>query len=416
MTQLPQHPIITIGLSARGVDDLTSRQLALIVRADVLVGGKRHLAYFPDFAGETLPISSNLEAVLAQLGEHQMAGKRIVVLASGDPLFYGIGKQLIARFPPDKLCFEPAPTATQLAFAALKESWEEATLLSAHTGDLSGVIPRILAATKAAILTNSSTNTADALARALLEAGLPSETPCAVCENLGGRKERIVRTSLAGAASERFAPLNVFVVWPQRSTDPRTEQVHFTSPGLLDDAFASHNQLITKREIRLLTLAELALAPGEVLWDIGAGSGAVGIEAARAQPSARVYALEKRVHLIPIIAENLCRFPAPNYRLLQGMAPQATAQWPDPNAVFIGGSGGRLQAIIEVVKQRLRPRGRLVINLASLETVPIALALLPGARLTHVQINRGLPLLDKTRLQPINPVFMIVWQKDGAPG
>lgn len=438
MTRPLHHPIITIGLSARGASDLTSRQLELITAADVLVGGKRHLAYFPNFAGETLPISGSLETLLRRLGELQTAGKRIVVLASGDPLFYGIGKQLTTHFPPDQLRFEPAPSAIQLAFAALKEPWEEAVLLSAHTGSLHDLIPRILAAPKAAILTNSSTNTPDALARALLAAGLPAETACAVCESLGGEEERLIRASLGEIATGTFAPLNVLVVWPGRCDAPkaisgppqphRPEEIlssprqHHTEvrrtcpqvPGLADEAFVTHNQLITKREIRLLTLAELALAAGEVLWDIGAGSGAVGIEAARAQPLARVYALEKRANLIPIIEENLNRFPAPNYQLHQGTAPEVLAHWPDPNAVFIGGSGGQIQAIIAAVKQRLFPGGRLVINLASLETVPEALALLPGARLSHVQISLGVPLLDKTRLQPVNPVFMIIWQKDGA--
>ncbi len=406
MTSLP--PIYVLGLSARGAADLTPRQLDLIRQADVLIGGQRHLAYFPDAHGEKLPIRGDLDALLAKMAAFRAEGKRLVVLASGDPLFYGIGKRLAANFPAEALHFEPAPTAVQLAFAALKEPWEDAVVLSAHTGELSRLIPRIFAARKVALLTNRSRNTPDAIARALLDAGMSGETPVAVCENLGGAEERIVRTSLAQAARSAFAPLNVMVIWPSSGRKkPLT-------PGLPDEAFATHNQLITKREIRILTLAELALSPGEVCWDIGAGSGSVGIEAARAHPDVQVFAVEKRARLIPIIQENLRRFPCPNYHLLHGVAPEALADWPDPDAVFIGGSGGNMQRILDSVKARLRPGGRLVINLATLESVPPILEALPRARLTHLQISRGVPLQDKTRLQPLNPVMMIVWHKDAT--
>ncbi len=401
----PSPPLIhVLGLSARGAADLSSRQLAMIQSAHVLVGGKRHLAYFPDFSGEKLAITGNLDAVMAKVQSLHAAGKRIVVMASGDPLFYGIGKRLLVVFPADVLHFEPAATALQLAFAALKEPWEDAVLLSAHAGELADIIPRILTATKAAVLTNRTTATPAAIARALLAAGLFGETPAAVCENLGGEDERVVRGRLDEIAAGDFAALNVFVVWPT--------PIPSAPAGLPDEAFATHNGLITKREVRLLTLAELALAPGQTLWDIGAGSGAVGIEAARAHPGLQVYAVEKRDALIPIIQENLRRFPAPHYHLVHGLAPEDIAAWPDPDAVFIGGSGGLMTEIIAFVKDRLRPNGRLVINLATIESVQPVLMLLPGARLAQLQISRGVPLQDKTRLHPLNPIFMIGWQKE----
>jgi len=400
----PPPPITIIGLSARGAADLAPRQLERIAQADVLAGGRRHLAYFPEFTGEKWVIAGKLDALLARLQKEHAAGRRIVVLASGDPLFYGIGKRLTDAFPPEALQFEPAPTAIQLAFAALKESWEDAVILSAHTGEIAPLVPRILAAPKAAILTNRTRNTPDAIARALLDAGLSPNTLAAVCENLGGAEERIVRDDLAGIAAGRFAPLNVFILWPGSSPRPARRA------PLPDDAFATHNHLITKREVRMLVLAELALEAGDTLWDIGAGSGAIGIEAARLHPGVQVYAVEKRAKLLPIIRENLRRFPAPGYHLTHGVAPEALASWPDPDAVFIGGSGGRMDAIIAEVKRRLRPGGRLVINLTTLESVPAVLALLPDARLLHIQISRGVPLQDKTRLQPLNPVFMLVWE------
>jgi precorrin-6Y C5,15-methyltransferase (decarboxylating) len=180
---------------------------------------------------------------------------------------------------------------------------------------------------------------------------------------------------------------------------------------LPDDAFLTTAGQITKREIRLLSLAELALGPGEVMWDIGAGSGAVSLEAARMQPAAVVYAIEKRAEMCEHIRENLRRFPAPNLRLTQGVAPADLAHWSDPHAVFIGGSGGQLEAILATAKSRLHPGGRLVINLATLENLQVARSLLPGAQCYQAQINRSVPILEMTRFEALNPVFVITWKK-----
>ncbi len=393
-------PITIIGMNG-DADSLPAAHRAEISRADVLVGGKRHLAHFGTFSGEKITIAGKMDALAARLKMARRQGVRVVVLASGDPLFYGIGGTLRRYFPPDALRLFPAPTAFQLAFAALGEPWHDAALLSAHARPPETVIPQILAAEKAAILTDK-TNTPAAIAARLLAVGLPADTPCAVCENLGRADERIIRTTLDAARRQTFAPLNVLVVW--NPTPPPAA----IPPGLPDDAFSLWRGQITKREIRLLALAELALQPGEVLWDIGAGSGAVGLEAARAQPSAAVFAVEKRAELCRYIAENQRRFPARNYRWQQGRAPDALADWLDPHAVFIGGSGGKLAEIIVEAKKRLHPRGRLVVNVVALDNLHLARQLLPDARVSQIQIQRGEPILSLMRFKPLNPVFMLV--------
>jgi len=183
-------------------------------------------------------------------------------------------------------------------------------------------------------------------------------------------------------------------------------------PGLPDEAFSTIAGQITKREVRLLSLAELAIRSGDVLWDIGAGSGSVGIEAARACPTARVYAIERRERFVAHMRENLRRFPAPNLRVIHGEAPEACVGLPDPHAIFIGGSGGRLAEIISMAQQRLKPHGRLVLNLVTLDHVHQATALLPDARVVQAQINRGAPIQSLLRLEALNPVFIIAWQKE----
>ncbi len=405
-----RRPILVVGMTDAGAAGLPPALYERIIQATLLVGGQRHLAAFPAYTGERLVIGATVEPALERLKLAWEHGEAAVVLASGDPLWYGVGVSLRRTLPPDALDIIPAPTSAQLAFAALAEPWHDAALLSAHGRSLDAVISGVLHAPKAAILTDQQ-HTPTRIAAALLEAGLPPNTRCAVCEHLGGSAQRVVRTTLRDATEQTFAALNVFVLW----NDDAAPQPA-VPPGLPDEAFSTEAGQITKREVRLLSLAELALQPGETLWDIGAGSGSVGIEAARACPTARVYAIERREQFVAHMKENLQRFPAPNLRVIYGEAPEACADLPDPHAIFVGGSGGRLAEIVSTAQQRLKPHGRLVLNLVTLEHVYQATALLPEARIVQAQINRGAPIQAFLRLEALNPVFMIAWQKEKRHG
>ena len=414
----PSLRILVVGMTGAGRAALPEGLIARILRAELLVGGERHLEAFPTFGGERLSARQELSLVARRLRAALERGERAVVLASGDPLWYGIGASLRRWFAAEELEIVPAPTSYQLAFAALGEPWHDAALLSAHARPLDEVVRGVRQAPKAAILTDNR-HTPAVIARALIEAGLAPTAACAICENLGEIGQRIVRTTLEEAAARTFAPLNVLVVWrdeegqPPDEGAPRTAAPAARAPGLPDAAFSAEAGLITKREVRLLSLAELALGPGEVLWDIGAGSGSVGIEAARAQPAATVYAVERRETRCDHIRENLRRFPAPNLHLVHGEAPAACADLPAPHAIFIGGSGGRLGALLDLACQRLRPGGRLVLNLVTLDRLREARQRLPDARLYQVQISRGAPIQDDLRLEALNPVFVVTWVKEG---
>ncbi len=205
--------LLVIGLSSGGADSLPATLLSRIAGADLLAGGQRQLSYFPDFTGEKFVIAADMEAVAQRLQQALAEGEQAVVLASGDPLCYGIGATLRRYFPADALEIIPAPTAFQLAFAALAEPWAGAALLSAHARPLATVASGVLAAPKAAILTDPQQHTPAVVAEALLTAGLPSDTPCAICENLGSPTQRVVRTTLGRVSEETYAPLNVLVVW-----------------------------------------------------------------------------------------------------------------------------------------------------------------------------------------------------------
>lgn len=184
------------------------------------------------------------------------------------------------------------------------------------------------------------------------------------------------------------------------------------SPGIPDELLSTTGKLLTRREVRLLCLAELALQPGEVFWDLGAGSGSVSIEAARWQPGATVFAVERRAAMCEHIAENLRRFPAPNVRVVTGEAPEVCCDLPSPDAVFVGGSGGYLTGMLALARQRLRPGGRIAVTLVTLENLYTARNCLPDARLVQIQVSVGKPVLGMLRLEAQNPIFLLTWRSE----
>lgn len=401
--------ILVLGVTGAGRESLPAAQLARVLQADLLVGGDRHLGYFPECVGERLSLRQGVDAAARRLRQALIEGQRAVVLASGDPLCYGIASSLRRSFAAEELEIVPAPTAYQLAFAALGEPWHDAALLSAHGRPISEVVRAVCIATKAAILTDDQ-HTPAAIALALLDVGLHRMSPCAICENLGEPEQRIVRTTLADAVGQTFAALNVLVVWNEHAPVPLPSSYPVLSPGMPDSSFSTTGGLLTRREVRLLSLAELALQPGDVFWDLGAGSGAVSIEAAHWQPAVEAYAVERRGLMCEHIRENLRRFPLPNVHLVEGAAPAICAELPDPHAVFIGGSGGQLAEIIALVQRRLHPGGRLVLALVTLENLQTARDCLPDARIVQVQVSVGSPILGMLRLEAHNPVFLLTWR------
>lgn len=410
-TSNPQ-PVLVIGLTGAGPTWLPPALLERVHQADLLVGGRRHLAMFPGAGRERLPLTNNVVEAVERLRLALARGERAVVLASGDPLCYGIGATLRRYLAPDELEIIPAPSAFQLAFAALAEPWHDALLLSAHGRPLEDVVARVRGARKAAVLTDPRTATPNAVARALLDAGLDPATPCAVCENLGAPDQRVVRGTLETVAAGEFGPLNVFVVWPGVDGAPPLRRQRRPLP---DEAFVTVGGQITKREVRTLAVALLDLQPGEVMWDIGAGSGAVSIETAFRHPDVAVYAVERRPDMVACARQNLARFPAPNVRLVAGEAPDACADWPDPDAVFVGGTGGRLDEILAWACDRLRPFGRLVVHLIAVEHLARARRLLPDAEIIQVAVSRGTPIGENLRFQALNPVFVVTWRKSPPP-
>ena len=403
--------VYLIGMGARGREGLSLEALKRLEEAEVLVGGRRHLAHFRHHPGEKVPLQGPLEAVLEGVAERVRQGKRVAFLASGDPLFFGIGKRVLERFPEAHIY--PAPTAFQEAFARLRLPWDHARLFSLHGRPLGGVLLEIALCPLSVVYTDPE-HTPARVAEALLAMGA-GPFRAHVAEKLGEPEERVRSfASLEEVARETFLDPNVLILEAQGPLPPRL--------GFFpDEAFEQRmpkKGLITKREVRLLALGLLGLPPDGVLWDVGAGTGSVGLEAARLAPWGEVYAVEKNPESWPHIEENARRFGALNLVLVKGEAPEALAGLPAPHAVFVGGSGGELEAILQVSLKALRPGGRLVVAAITLENLLTAYAFLQGSGLPlegiQVQASRVVPLARYHRLEAQNPITLLAVRKEGA--
>jgi precorrin-6Y C5,15-methyltransferase (decarboxylating) len=417
-----------IGVLDNGVDGLTPTALAQVRKADLIIGGARSLALLAAEmtpGAHTLDLTGQLAAVPGWVREAQAQGLQVVILATGDPLCHGIAGFLQGRLGGLHCEVMPNCSTVQLACARLGMAWQDLRIVSVHQRDTDewhegagpehGLYPVLRALElhdRIAILT-SPENTPGRIARMLIAEGLGEDLHLAVAERLRREDERIVSDlGLAEAAQTRFADPNLMLLW--RET-PRERPVLF---GLADETFLQKRRdrgLITKREVRALALARMQLRRDSCVWDIGAGSGSVGLEAARLCNEGQVLAIEKDTDDCEIAASNRRRLGLTNYRLTHGKAPAGLDAWPDPDAVFIGGSGGEIEGLIREVLHRLRPGGVLVMNLVTLEHLARAIAVLDAQHAdwdcTQLQAARSQPVLDMHRLAAENPVWVLCARK-----
>ncbi len=400
--------IYVIGAGVEGQEGFSGRALDLVGKAQILMGGERQLDLFPDFPGEKVVIGANLGEVVERLARRE---GRVVVLASGDPLFFGIGRYLLRNLPEEEFEFVPNVSSVQYAFAKIREPWDDAVFVSAHGRGLKGAVDRIVANDKAAVLTDE-VNTPKAIAAELIKRGRDGYAAW-LCENLGTPEERILSTDVKGLLENEAAPLNVLILIKEYETEG---EEYVPTLGIPDEEFATAKKLITKEEIRVVTLAKLKLRHDMTLWDLGAGSGSVSIEADHLLPNGRVFAVERNPQCVEFIKENLNRFNSRHVTLVEGEAPECLETLPDPDRVFIGGSGGNLWDILQAVDGRLSSEGRIVINAVTLDTLTAATEFLENAgyqiEVTTVNIARTRPLTDYRMFEAYNPVYIVVGIKD----
>jgi len=360
--------VIVIGIApGAGIAD---EHVRLIERCGFVVASSSQMPLLDGVAAEIFPVAP-VQAAIDNI-RRRLDVSDAVVLASGDPLFFGIARRLIAEFGKQKVCVIPAISSMQAAFARFREPWDDAAFISLHGRRMGDIIERIERSGKSFILTDPDNNPAVIASRIADESTARFEV--FVAERLGAQDERITAGRPDEIARMAFAEPCVMIV--KRLDAGVAEPERYPVLGLRENEIAHSRGLITKDEVRAATLHRLRLPERGVMWDIGAGSGSVSVEAARLSPRMEFFAVEREPAEISNIHANIERFRASNIRVVEGEAPSALAGLPHPDRVFIGGSGGRLARIIEETGNRLKPGGAVVVNAVTGKTAEAAPRLL----------------------------------------
>ncbi|ESY10455.1 bifunctional cobalt-precorrin-7 (C(5))-methyltransferase/cobalt-precorrin-6B (C(15))-methyltransferase [Mesorhizobium sp. RSR380A] len=394
-----------VGIGQDGLAGLGDEAKRLIAQAEFVFGGKRHLALVASLAkGEArawpVPFDAGMADVLA------LAGRQVCVLASGDPFFHGVGATLARKVKPGQMHVIPAPSATSLAAARLGWALQDIEVISLHGRPLDLIRP--LLHPRARILALTSDGDAPAtIARLLAELDFGGSR-LTVLEALGGPNEKL-RLARADAFDLRdINPLNVLALELESTQEARILPL---TVGRADHLF-EHDGQITKHDIRAITLAALAPRRGELLWDIGAGSGSIGIEWMLAHPSMRAIAIEANSDRAARIVRNAAHCGVPGLVVVEGSAPKALAGLDTPDAIFIGG-GGSDAGVLNAAIKALPSRGRLVANAVTLEMEALLLAehIKRGGDLTRITISRASPVGSMQAWRPAMPVTQWSWVK-----
>lgn len=416
-------PTITvIGIGYRPLDQ---RATEALLASDVVLASNRLMEVFPDYAEyplvkDRLKVINNVDDVMSYMDEQIEENPAVTIglIASGDPMFHGIGKRTLERFGPEIVNLMPDLSSVQLAASRTKLSWDDALLISLHGGpnpekrrklpyetkDLPYLLSRHH---KIFILTdreNNPASIADVLLRS--EHCAAMSITMHVCEHLGYPIETIVSGTPSEIASRTFGNPNIVVLQRTGTTASPAAPIF----GLREDAIVHSRGLITKDEVRAVVMHKLSLPSAGIVWDIGAGSGSVSLEIARIAPRITVFAVEKDDEQIAHIRANRAAFGALNIEVAVGAAPESLAGLPVPDRVFIGGSGGRMHDIIALIAGRM-PQGVVVVNASQIETLNSAVGALKQAGfqidVCQVSIARMREIGEGNFLAAQNPVFVI---------
>lgn len=335
-----------------------------LVGAQSLYASAALLKECPPCAARRIPIGKNAREQAREALEETRQGANVVVLASGDALFHGMGSTLQSlACGADRLEFIPAPTAFQALFHRLGMPWDRARCFSAHSTERlpwGGIVAQPLP-----VIYGGHPFTACRLAAAAMEFHPPAaERSAVVAECLGTPGERILKGTLAELAREECAPTSMLLLLP----DERPEAAPILPLGLPADFYEKENNLITAEEVRAVILSKLRLPAWGVLWDVGAGSGSIGLEAAALRPGLSVYGLERQASRLELMRRNCRKLGCVNYACMEGEAPEALAALPAPDRVFLGGGGAALESILQTCFDALHPGGLLVASAVTTES------------------------------------------------
>ena len=399
------NPVCIIGMGMTE-EDLTARHLKIINAADILVGGKRMLNLFKESRARKKVIDKDIDRII-EFVRQEMRKHKVVVLASGDPMFFGIGRRLVKAIGPRNTMVYPNISSVSAAFARIKEPWDDVKVISLHgRKNEHHLIKALEEENKIAVFTDPKNNPAR-LATRLLRNQIFNYEIC-VLEAMGSARENVKWYTLEEAAKMNFADPNM-VVLKRLAVDSKNKERLFL--GVPDNLWDHQKGLITKSEIRAITLSKLRLATEHILWDLGAGSGSVAAEAALLIKKGEIIAVEKNFDRVAQIRNNKKRFGIRNLKVVHAELPLGLEKLPRPDRIFIGGGGKQLKSIITAAARYLKPKGVMVINTVLIPNVEAAWATLEKldfeTEVIQAQINRSRQMPWSARLEALNPVWII---------
>ncbi|WP_419781286.1 precorrin-6y C5,15-methyltransferase (decarboxylating) subunit CbiE [Maridesulfovibrio sp.] len=349
-----KHPLQIIGLHP-GSLDAPKDGAALISTADILSGGKRLLANFPEFKGKKIPFASPLKDYARTLEKQLQKGKKVVLLADGDPLLFGIAASLIPLLGEQNVTITPAPSAVQIGAARLGMSWKNFEIVSLHGRDDYSPLFGAMQCKKDCAVYTDSINTPQVISKRLVDKGIDNYS-MAVMAQLETPDEVVAQGSPESFLNFDCTDLNIVIL--------TAENKEHSTPlfGRTDESFIKEKGLITKFPVRAAGIALLDLRGGQTVWDLGAGCGSVAIEASFIGEGARFFAVEKDPRRVGMIKENVRNLRAWTVEVVRGEMPQALQNLPDPDRIFMGGGIGRDDSVIRKAAKRLVPGGRLVVH------------------------------------------------------
>ncbi len=400
-----------LGIGDDALEGLTAAARTLLETAELIIGSPRSLALVGPSAARQAAADGDPEQVAQLVADHP--DERIVILTSGDPLFYGTARFLCDRLGKARFEVVPHVSSMQLAFARVKERWDEAYLTNLANQNMDRAVERIRSADRVGLFTTERYSPS-AVAQTLLDRGIDYFTGY-VCENLGSPDERVTHGELVELARQAFSPLNVMILVRKPDTPDRPRDMIgrrlFGNPDEMFLQSRPKRGLLTPAEVRSMALAEMDLGPTSVVWDVGAGSGSVSVEAAQIAQHGAVYAIEMDAEDYQLISANAERFSVTNLTPVLGQAPDAWTDLPQPDAIFIGGTGRHVRRIVEQAFTRLRGGGRIVINVVSIENLTevqqVMRQLAGEVNVWMINIARGTQQLETMRFESTPPTFLI---------
>ncbi len=416
------NKITVIGIGYKPFDKKTRE---IVLSSDVILASKRLLEVFQGYdefeaVRDKVSVLNNINETIEFIRSNYKA-KKIALIASGDPMFSGIGRRAVDEFGKDAVEIIPDLSSIQIAFSTIKEPWDDAFLISLHGGpdpakrrrlpyDIQDIPFLVERHNKIAILTDRENNPAEiAGVLRLSPAGHNLSRMLYVCERLGYEDEKITQGTPEEIAGLSFSDPNVVIILSSGPIVPGPKPSTITF-GLMEDEISHLRGLITKDEVRSVTIHKLRLPQTGVFWDIGSGSGSISIEAARLSPGLKVFSIEKNNEQILNIKKNRITFEASNIEIIEGAAPAVLKELPSPDRVFIGGGSGQLGEILSLLTKRLFS-GIAIINAAKIETLATAVAEMQKAGfrvdISQVSVSRTKAVDNGNYLSALNPVFII---------